>query len=87
MTFKTLAFQNKTTLPLFTAFGVNEKLGWEDFQSFLEDRCIPKERDGLQYYLQTIGVTNYNPLEIIRKTHGKMAEDHCHIEIIEESND
>lgn len=86
-TSKTLAIQNNCTNPLFTAFGVNENPTWNDVQIFLEDRCIPKERDGLQHYLTSLGLTSYEPLEIIRKTQGKMAEDHCHIKIVEERND
>ena len=48
---------------------------WEDYQHFLEDRCIPKTRAGLQEYLEAIGVDSYEPLEIIRKTQGRMAGD------------
>ena len=32
-------------------------------------------RAGLREYLETIGVDRYDPLEIIRKTQGRMAED------------
>ena len=84
---RTLAIKNEITEPLFTAFGINKKPNWEDLQYFLEDRCIPKDRDGLKYYLEELGLTSYEPLEIIRKTQGKMAEDHCWIKIVEETND
>lgn len=63
-----------------TAFGNNTNPGWEDFFDFLEDRCIPSERDGVDYYLSAIGVDEYDPLEIIRKTKGRMAEDNQWIE-------
>ena len=86
-TLKTLAIHNQSSNPLFTAFGVNAHPNWNDFQYFLEDRCIPKGRDGLKYYLEELGLTSYEPLEIIRKTQGKMAEDHCWIKIVEETND
>lgn len=84
-TSKTLRIQNMSTEPLFTAFGVNENPNWEDLQSFLEERCIPKERDGLAYYLQALDLACYEPLEIIRKTQGRMAEDHSWIKIVEET--
>ncbi len=84
---KTLVIENKSTDPLFTAFGVNYAPSWQDFQYFLEDRCIPRERDGIKYYLEALGLTEYNSLDIIRKTQGRMAEDHCWIKIVEETND
>jgi ADP-dependent NAD(P)H-hydrate dehydratase / NAD(P)H-hydrate epimerase len=86
-TSKTLAILNQSSNPLFTAFGVNTHPSWNDFQYFLEDRCIPRDRDGLKYYLEELGLTSYEPLEIIRKTQGRMAEDHCWIKIVEETND
>ena len=66
-----------------TAFGNNKLPTWEDFMNFLEERCIPKERSGIREYLEAIGVAEYNPLEIIKKTKGKMAEDKQWIEIEE----
>ena len=75
--------ENHTSDPLYTAFGVNENPGWQDYQSFLEERCIPKSRAGLQKYLNAIGVDEYHPLEIIRKTKGKMAEDRSWLEVTE----
>ena len=75
--------ENHTSDPLYTAFGVNENPGWQDYQSFLEERCIPKSRAGLQEYLNAIGVDEYQPLEIIRKTKGRMAEDRSWLEVTE----
>ena len=56
-------------------FGNNQNPSWEDYLHFLESRCIPRTRAGLREYLETIGVDLYDPLEIIRKTQGRMAED------------
>ena len=75
--------ENHTSDPLYTAFGVNENPGWQDYQSFLEERCIPKSRAGLKEYLNAIGVDEYNPVEIIRKTKGRMAEDQSWLEVTE----
>ena len=75
--------ENHTSDPLYTAFGVNDNPGWQDYQSFLEERCIPKSRAGLQEYLNAIGVDEYHPLEIIRKTKGRMAEDQSWLEVTE----
>ena len=75
--------ENHTSDPLYTAFGVNDDPDWQDYQSFLEERCIPKSRAGLQEYLNAIGIDEYHPLEIIRKTKGKMAEDRSWLEVTE----
>ena len=66
------------------AFGENENPTYEDFQLFLEKRCIPRNRDKMKWHLREIGVDYYNPLSIIAKTNGRMAEDHFWIEIEEE---
>lgn len=72
---ETLSVENTTENIVKTAFGKNEVPTWEDFQSFLEERCIPRSRSGIREYLETIGVEEYNPIEIIKKTSGRMAED------------
>lgn len=73
---KTLTAENYITNPVKTAFGNNLSPSWDDFQSFLEDRCIPMQRAGLREYLTAIGLDEYDPMEIIKKTQGRMAEDH-----------
>ena len=70
-----LALENHTENLVKTAFGKNEAPTWQDLENFLEERCIPRSRSGLREYLETIGVEEYNPLEIIKKTQGRMAED------------
>lgn len=80
---ETLKVQNYTDDVVKTAFGNNKLPTWEEFMNFLEERCIPKERSGIREYLEAIGVAEYNPLEIIKKTKGKMAEDKQWIEIEE----
>lgn len=66
-----------------TAFGINTDPDWSDYLSFLEERCIPRTRAGLKEYLDAIGVDEYEPLEIIKKTKGRMAEDNHWIEVCE----
>lgn len=73
---KQLAIKNEDVPNLHRAFGVNETPTWDDLMSFLEDRCIPRQRDGLQYYLDELGLDEYDPLAIVLRTEGKMAEDH-----------
>lgn len=78
---KMICIENYVSNVLKTAFGNNHEPTWEDYQSFLEDRCIPRTRAGLRYYLDEIGVEEYEPLEIIKKTAGRMAEDQQWIEV------
>lgn len=78
-----LAVENLVDDPLSTAFGVNTSPTWEDLENFLEERCVPRQRDGLQYYLRELGLDHYDPLAIVRKTQGRMAEDNCWMDIVE----
>lgn len=82
-TSRRLVIENETDDILSTAFGVNQTPNWEDLMTFLESRCIPRQRDGLKYYLAQLGIEKYDPMEIIRKTAGRMAEDSCWIKIVE----
>ena len=66
---------------LDTAFGVNTEPTWDDFLIFLESRCIPRTRCGLNYYLDAVGVSEYDPIQLVEKTHGRMAEDHKWLKI------
>ena len=72
---KTLSVRNTTNNMVKTALGKNDTPPWLEFHSFLEERCVPEGRSGIREYLETIGVESYDPLEIIKKTSGKMSED------------
>ena len=72
---ETLVVENHIDNPVKTAFGNRALPTWDDFQTFLAERCIPRERAGLRDYLEVIGVGAYDPIEIIEKTAGRMAED------------
>lgn len=78
-----LAVENLVDDSLSTAFGVNTSPTWEDLENFLEERCVPRQRDGLPYYLRELDLDHYDPLAIIRKTQGRMAEDNCWLDIVE----
>ena len=78
---KSICVENFVPNVLRTAFGNNQEPTWEDYLLFLEERCIPKSRAGLRQYLDEIGVDEYDPLEIIKKTSGRMAEDQQWIKV------
>ena len=74
-TTKQVRVENKVDSILDTAFGVNTEPTWDDFLEFLASRCIPKTRCGLGYYLDAVGVPEYDPVQLVEKTQGRMAED------------
>ncbi len=80
---KIIKFSNFTDNSVYTAFGIKHNVSWYDYNSFLEDRCIPKNRMGIRDYLISIGIYEYAPIEIIKKTHGRMAEDNQWIKVEE----
>ena len=82
-TAKDLQVENYTGQMIKTAFGKRALPTWEDFEAFLEERCIPRQRAGLREYLETLGLTEYEPLAIIQKTQGRMAEDDQWMEVRE----
>ncbi|MCR5150124.1 MAG: hypothetical protein K6B52_02725 [Clostridiales bacterium] len=76
-----LRAENYTGNIVKTAFGKSQNPSWADFEDFLEERCIPRRRAGLREYLETLGIDEYDPLAIIQKTKGRMAEDSQWMEI------
>ena len=80
-TARDLRVENHTDQLVKTAFGKNELPSWTDLEEFLEERCIPRKRAGLREYLEALGVAEYDPLAIIEKTKGRMAEDDQWMEV------
>ena len=78
-----LLAENYTDQVVKTAFGKNPVPSWTDLESFLEERCIPRQRAGLREYLETLGLSEYDPIAIIQKTKGRMAEDAQWLEVQE----
>lgn len=46
---------------------------------FLEYRCFEKARPDCDEILEYYGLTEYNPWEIVKKTHGRLWEDYLWI--------
>lgn len=80
---KTIVAENHVEDPVKTAFGNHPLPGWADLQAFLQERCIPRERAGLREYLEALGIDEYDPLKIIQRTGGRMAEDQQWLEVDE----
>ena len=82
-TVKDLRAENDTEHLVKTAFGKNPLPSWTDLEAFLEERCVPRQRAGLREYLEALGLDAYDPLAIIQKTQGRMAEDDQWMEVKE----
>ena len=72
---KEIKVVNHTSDVIHQAFGVKAKPDWEDFEYFLESRCFPRGRDYMKDILRDLELDSYDPLAIIEKTKGRMAED------------
>lgn len=72
---------DKTPDVIHRAFGIKKKPVWKDFWEFLESRCFPRTRDHMRMILKDLGLDHYDPLDIVEKTKGRMAEDHQWIQI------
>lgn len=73
--------RNYVDIPLYKAFGVNENPTFEQYEEFLESRCFPRSRDKSKLQLSALGLPFYDPLLIIEKTEGRMAEDDFWIKV------
>lgn len=57
------------------AFGVKEKPTADDLYYFLKSRVFPRSRVNCEQLLEDLGLTNYSPYDISRKTYGTILED------------
>lgn len=76
-----ISIKNYVEHPLYRAFGVNEHPVYSDYVDFLKSRCFPETRDKMKIELEQLGLPFYDPLLIIEKTEGRMADDHFWIRI------
>ena len=77
-----IEFKNFTSNVLKRGFGQKENVSYEDYENFLDSRCIPNTRDKLKIELEIKDIPFYDKLLIIEKTEGRIADDNYHIEII-----
>lgn len=66
---------------MMKAFGKNTEVTYEMYEKFLESRCFPRERDKMKLKLKELDIPFYDPMMIIEKTEGRMAEDEFWIKI------
>lgn len=70
---------NRTDDIMKRAFGVNENPAWEDYEEFIEGRCMPRSRAMQKAVFARLGLGGYDPLEIAEKNCGRTAEDNQYI--------
>lgn len=70
---------NLTDQLISRAFGVKENPTWEDYEGFLESRCMPRRRYGIREELRLMGIDSYDPYQILEKTSGRLYEDHQYL--------
>ena len=73
-----IACEEYSNVPHHVVFGKRPHT-IENLNLFLERRCFPKERPDCRELLEDIGLTQYNPLDIVRVTHGAMCHDYMWI--------
>lgn len=66
---------------MFRAFGSNDSPNYEEYLEFLKSRCFPETRDKLKLVLKDLNIPFYDPILIIEKTEGRMAEDDFWVKI------
>lgn len=67
--------KNYTDDLLHRAFGIVTNPTWEDFEDFLQYRCFPRTRGNVKDLLRELGLSNYDPLQIVEKTRGRITDD------------
>lgn len=72
---------NYTRHLLKRAFGKIEKPSYQQYEEFLESRCFPPTRDKMKLVLREYDIPFYDPMMIIERTEGRMAEDDFWIRI------
>ncbi len=72
---------NFITNPIYRAFGVNTEPTYDEYEEFIRSRCFPESRDKLKLELKKLDIPFYDPIMIIEKTKGQMADDDFWIKI------
>ena len=78
---QTVKIVNYTDKLQYRAFGPIENPDYQEYVEFLKSRCFPETRDKIKLELARLQLPFYDPLLIIEKTGGRMAEDQFHVVI------
>lgn len=75
---KQFSVENFTKIKARTVFAKREP-NIENLVKFFEERCFPRNRQDEKEILTYLGLTQYDPLSIVRVTKGALHSDHCWI--------
>ena len=80
-TVRKVRIRNYTDNLIYRAFGRNTEPDYDEYEEFIEARCFPKSRDKIKLELKRLGIPYYDPILIIEKTEGRMADDEFWIKL------
>lgn len=63
-------------------FGVIDKPTFNEFEDFLQSRCVPRTRHNVMNTLKALGVDFYDPLIIVITLGGFQYEDNCDLRYV-----
>jgi len=78
-------FENHTDNYLICAFGKAETADAEMLMDLFEERCFSRNRADCEEILKMMGLKEYDPLDIVRITHGSLVDDFTWIRFPDES--
>jgi hypothetical protein len=73
---KVNVWQDKAVDPVFLPFPTKDTVTLFDVVDYLESRCFPRSRHHADKLLKALGLEEYNPNEIVKKTHGVLYDDY-----------
>ena len=83
---QTIKIKNHTDNLLDRAFGVNEHPTMQDFEDFCKYRSIPQTRYNFKMEMRLRGISDTSPMGIMMFYHGRIDDDNCYIEVMEEAD-
>lgn len=75
-----LVVKDKTTQWPLKPFKLNNNPNYEDFLKFVESRCFPRGRPDRQILLQNIGLSEYDPIKIVKTIGGFQQHDKLNLQ-------
>lgn len=66
---------------IYRAFGKEEHPTYEQYEDFLESRCFSRNLDKMKLMLKELSIPFYDPMLIVQRTEGRMAEDEFWLKI------
>jgi hypothetical protein len=72
-------WQDSSVSPVFLPFPGKQKVLVSDVLEYFESRCLPRTRYNVEKALRLIGLSEYVPTNIVKKTHGVLYDDYVWI--------